>query len=274
MLPTRLPGRSAKTGFRSGSTTDVAGMRQVVGRSQLPCPWVAGWRGRSLVEWRIARMCVRFKSPGENAGSGRIRGNGDRQDACQGASAQSWSIRLRGYSYDQAGAYSVTVVTRRRVTRFGDVTDGEMQLNATGRLIAEGWELLETRYPYVRLGEYVVMPNILHGVIVVYGRNPGGSRTAFTGGDKERHVGATPRKPPGRLVGAFKTVATKRINLARGTPGQSLWQLNYIERLIRNEVELDRVRGHIANNPLKWELDSENPDAIANRRRPSRTQVI
>ena len=96
----------------------------------------------------------------------------------------------------------------------------------------------------------------------------GGSRTAPTGG-----VGhaISQRKPLGRLVGAFKTVTTKKVNLANGTPGQTLWQRNYFERVIRNDEELDRVREYIVNNPLQWELDSENPDAIVNRRRPPRS---
>ena len=85
------------------------------------------------------------------------------------------SIRLEGYSYAQDGAYFVTVVTRGRMTLFGDVIDGDMRLNDTGRMILQLWEWLETRYPYVRLDEYVVMPNHLHGVIVLGDLDAGGS---------------------------------------------------------------------------------------------------
>ena len=59
--------------------------------------------------------------------------------------------------------------------------------------------------------------------------------------------------------GAFKTVSTKQANLAKDTPGQVLWQRNYYERIIRDDEEWNRIREYIANNPLKWEEDSENP---------------
>jgi REP element-mobilizing transposase RayT len=63
----------------------------------------------------------------------------------------------------------------------------------------------------------------------------------------------------GRLIGAFKTVSTKRINLLRNTPGNPLWQRNYYERVIRDDNELLRAREYIASNPLKWDLDKDNP---------------
>ena len=145
-----------------------------------------------------------------------------------------------------------------------------MRLNDTGRLIVDGWEWLAARHQYVELDAYVVMPNHLHGVIVLTadrdadhrrgGSSPrvvprrGGSRTA-----------PTPRKSLSRLVGAFKTVTTKQVNLARGTPGQTLWQRNYYEHVIRNDKEWNRVREYIANNPLRWEMDAENPDANPGR---------
>ena len=62
------------------------------------------------------------------------------------------------------------------------------------------------------------------------------------------------------MIGAFKTVSTKRINTIRNTPGVKLWQRNYYEHVIRNDRDLDRVREYIAANPAKWALDRENPD--------------
>jgi REP element-mobilizing transposase RayT len=95
------------------------------------------------------------------------------------------------------------------------------------------------------------MPNHLHGIIIINDRRRGGSRTAPTA------VGLP--KPLGRLVGAFKTVSTKRINEMRGTPGVPVWQRNYYEHIIRNEVELAHVRQYITDNPARWEDDSEHP---------------
>ena len=79
----------------------------------------------------------------------------------------------------------------------------------------------------------------------------GGSRTAPTGR----------RKPLGRLIGAFKTVSTKRINEKHQTPGDRLWQRNYYERIVRNTDELNRIRRYIIDNPAQWDRDRNNPHA-------------
>ena len=67
------------------------------------------------------------------------------------------------------------------------------------------------------------------------------------------HVAPTQRKPLGRLIGAFKTVSTKRVNDLRSTPGTPLWQRNYHERVIRNNLSLRALRRYIASNPVLWQ---------------------
>ena len=199
------------------------------------------------------------------------------------------SIRLKGYDYTQAGVYFVTIVTQNRACLFGDIVAGEVRLNAFGQAVAETWLWLGTQYGYVELDEWVVMPNHLHGIIIITetdngcptdgGGVGGGSRTAPTvigatgggggvgGGSRTAPtvIASTApmvkRKPLGRLIGAFKTVSTKRINEYRGTPGVVVWQRNYYEHIIRDERSLNRIREYIAANPLRWHLDRENVHA-------------
>jgi putative transposase len=64
----------------------------------------------------------------------------------------------------------------------------------------------------------------------------------------------------GRLIGAFKTVSTKKINILRDAPGTILWQRNYYEHIIRNQDAMDKIGEHIVNNPLSWDLDQLHPD--------------
>ncbi len=125
-----------------------------------------------------------------------------------------------------------------------------MSLNHTGQLVAEAWEWPAVQYPYVALDEYVIMPNHLHGLIAITDHGRGGSRTA------PMSVG---RKPLGRLIGAFKTVTSKRVNLARNTLGQPVWQRNYYEHVVRNDESLTRIRQYILDNPARWPFDRENP---------------
>ena len=90
------------------------------------------------------------------------------------------SLRLRGYDYAQPGAYFVTICVQDHVCLFGDVVEGRMELSPFGEVVAERWEWLEQQYAHVQLDAWVVMPNHLHGIIVLMDDNPcrGGSRTA------------------------------------------------------------------------------------------------
>jgi putative transposase len=167
---------------------------------------------------------------------------------------QRRSMRLPGYDYTQPGAYFVTLVTQNRLRLFGEIVDGEMRLNAVGEIVSQAWQWLARQYPYVDIDEWVIMPNHLHGIIWIVNNDApgrGGSRTAPT------HP-IHPQKPLGRLIGAFKTVSTKQINLLNQTPGAALWQRNYFEHIIRNDDDLRRIRAYISNNPLRWTIDREN----------------
>jgi REP element-mobilizing transposase RayT len=62
------------------------------------------------------------------------------------------------------------------------------------------------------------------------------------------------------MMAGFKSAVTRRINDLRGTPYMAVWQRNYYEHVIRNEDDLDEIREYMVNNPLKWDLDSENPN--------------
>jgi len=67
----------------------------------------------------------------------------------------------------------------------------------------------------------------------------------------------------GAIIRAFKSATTRRINAARGTPGAAVWQRNYYERIVRDEIALERIRAYILANPLRWTLDRENSATAA-----------
>ena len=170
------------------------------------------------------------------------------------------SIRLPCYDYSQDGWYFVTMCALGHNCLFGKFADGQIQLYEYGRSIEKCWKWLAEQYDYVHLDRYVIMPNHMHGIIVILrsGSGKGGSRTAPTEDTRKC-------KPLSRLIGAFKTVSTKQINIIRNTPGQKLWQRNYYEHIIRNEEELNHIRQYIVDNPANWRTDKENPNVTANR---------
>ena|SRR3990172_8475287 len=176
------------------------------------------------------------------------------------------SFRLKGYDYSQTGGYFVTIVAWQREMLFGEIVDGEMKLNEFGKIAAEKWQWLEIRYEYVELGEWIIMPNHIHGILVIRDNGRGGSRSApmddmRSAKKGDSRIAPTPikHKPLGGLIGAFKTVSTKQINLLQNTEGQIVWQRNYYEHIIRNEREMDRIARYIESNPSTWVDDDENP---------------
>ena len=161
-------------------------------------------------------------------------------------------MRLEGYDYRQAGAYFVTVCTQGRACVFGSVADGAMILNDAGALVQEEWCSLPARFPHVCLDTYVVMPNHIHGIIVV---------------DMGGRAPASGVPPLGEIVGAFKSVTTLKyvrgVKCAGWRPFDGrLWQRGYYEHIIRAEESLGKIREYISNNPQQWLLDSENPQRV------------
>ena len=88
------------------------------------------------------------------------------------------SIRLKGYDYSQAGAYFITICTQDRACLFGKVVNGEMRLNDAGRMVLAEWNRLPERFPHLVLDAFVVMPNHVHGIVVI--TNPATDDTATT----------------------------------------------------------------------------------------------
>ncbi|MBC8335631.1 MAG: transposase [Anaerolineales bacterium] len=182
------------------------------------------------------------------------------------------SIRLKGYDYAQAGAYFVTVVTWQRETLCGKVVDEEMVLNDMGEIVQKWWHQIPTHFPNVELGAFVIMPNHIHGIIMITE-----GRGAVPASDTElqelqesqqgRETLPLPfQKHPtlGQIVAYFKYQSTKEINALDGTGAiTKFWQRNYYDRIIRNEREMSRIWDYIEANPARWEKDEENTENIA-----------
>jgi putative transposase len=198
------------------------------------------------------------------------------------------SIRLKGYDYSQNGAYFVTICAQDRTCLFGEIVDGGMQLNEWGQIVASTWQDLPNHVPHVQLDEFVVMPNHVHGILIITDDaddvGAGSYDDVVGAGSCDDVVGAglcddvvgaglepAPTKPARtdtgtrqrhglpEIVRQFKTFSARRINECRGTPGIPVWQRNYYEHVIRDEEDLRRIRQYIVDNPANWARDEDNP---------------
>ena len=176
------------------------------------------------------------------------------------------SIRLKGHDYSQPGAYFVTICTRDQECLFGHVVNGEMRLNDAGEIAQRCWEEIPRHFPLVELDAFVVMPNHVHGIIVIQGR---GEASVPLHVSKERPGSdASPlrQRPNGTQPGSlsaivqnFKYISTRRMNAARSTPGTPVWQRGFYEHVVRDEEELRAIREYVLGNPARWDEDENNP---------------
>lgn len=194
------------------------------------------------------------------------------------------SIRLKGYDHTRSGAYYVTVCTHGRLPLFGDVVNDVMVPNAMGDIVHRCWDAIPEHMPMVVCDAFVVMPNHVHGIIMITdvaagtsvdngspdvdGR--GGEFAAPTDPGRTDDPGGTttPRRPPiaimvknslGHIMQTFKAAVSRQAIrdglMPRGTP---IWQRGYYESIIRDAASHDRIARYIRDNPANWKNDRMN----------------
>ena len=167
------------------------------------------------------------------------------------------SIRLQDYNYASTGLYFVTICIQDRQCLFGEINNDRMILNYMGKMVENQWNILPQRFSNITLDTFVIMPNHIHGIIDIVGKN----ETNNVGARSPRPLlsgRGNPAPTLGQIMAYYKYGTTKQINIIRSTPGIRFWQRNFYEHVIRNEDELDKIRQYIANNPLDWDSDKEN----------------
>tara|TARA_Y100001949_G_scaffold173910_1_gene180357 strand:- start:123 stop:629 length:507 start_codon:yes stop_codon:yes gene_type:complete len=159
------------------------------------------------------------------------------------------SLRLNHYDYATPGGYFLTICTLHRRCILTEPYEQSFRPNEFGDMIETVWFEQSSFYPGVTPGDFVVMPNHVHGILWL---------------DEKNVLNL------GSLVGRYKSVTTRRFkDMARYEPLESgvqkLWQRNYWEHVIRNESDLHRIREYIRDNPRKWNEDRLNPNGLQNR---------
>ena len=196
---------------------------------------------------------------------------------------QRRSGHLPDYDYSLPGAYFVTTCTHNREQMFGMVDNGRMILNRLGEVVQRCWHDLPYYYPSVQLDAFVVMPNHVHGIIILTdvesrasvgaglhgarptnGLSPMGpdTRTNATRTRPAPTVGDAGRVSLREVVRALKSFSAIRINGIRNSRGVPVWQRGYHDHVIRTDADLKDIRLYIQNNPLRWSLDPDNPDSM------------
>ena len=153
--------------------------------------------------------------------------------------------RLSGYDYSKSGYYHVTICTEGRKPVLSTVGRGlapaanTVTLTEIGKTAEEQLLLLESRYPFVRIDRYVIMPNHIHIVFALFGKT----------------AGASPRPTLFDIVCAYKSCTTRICNKLLQTPERKIFQTSFYDEIIRNQAAYDEISKYIFENPMKWEED-------------------
>lgn len=167
--------------------------------------------------------------------------------------------RLRDYDYSQDGYYFVTICTQHRREWFGKARNGKIDLNIFGEIAGDLWAEIPKHFQYIGIDEFAVMPNHVHGILIVgqdlvgnaYMRSYRGNAFMHSLQDKTKML--LPK-----VIQQYKSSVTRKINsLRKGLHFE--WQKSFYDHVVRDEKSLEYIREYIQNNPLKWELDRENP---------------
>lgn len=156
----------------------------------------------------------------------------------------------------------MTIVVRDRECALGEVKDDTVVLSALGAAAADCWKKIPQHHAGVELDEYLIMPNHVHGIIII---NDLACRDVQlnvpTKANIRRSLPVSPRK--GSLSVIVRTFKAAVTTWARNNGfGYFGWQARFHDHIIRNEADLHRIRTYVANNPLQWAIDEENPECV------------
>ena len=190
------------------------------------------------------------------------------------------SARLQHYDYRTNGAYFITICTHQQVRFFGECLDGEMKLSTMGAIVQGFWYEIPKHFAFVSLGEFVVMPNHVHGILILNNTVETLHCNVSTNAAQPEqswqpvqtlHCNVSTDAPKNEffsaispdagsistIVRSYKSICSKHIHLA--FPAQNFrWQARFYDHIIRDEPAYEKISNYILHNPASWEDDKFN----------------
>lgn len=181
------------------------------------------------------------------------------------------SIRLQNWDYRWAGVYFITFCTRNREHYFGTIENGRMQLSAIGIIADVLWHEIKNHANNVELGAYVVMPNHVHGMLILKTGDSVETGHALSlqpqppqpqppkpqptdpshsiGQQRFQHIG---NNSVSSIIGSYKSAVSKHAHRLGYEFG---WQTGFYDHVIRDQPSFERIQTYINENPMKWNGD-------------------
>lgn len=168
--------------------------------------------------------------------------------------------RLKGYDYAQNGFYFLTICTKNRAEFFGKIQNGGMVLNQFGEITRQCWKDIPIHFPDVSLGEFIVMPNHIHGILILDRQSVGNNNPLIIGNNNYCSLRKIPwqtqlSRSISSVIRGFKIGATQYFH--QNNNFEFAWQKSFYDHIIRNEKAYYQIQQYIINNPINWEMDKD-----------------
>lgn len=198
------------------------------------------------------------------------------------------SIRLKNYDYSGSGAYFITICVHNRENLFGKIENNKTILNDAGQIAFNEWIKTPEMRPNIQLDAFVIMPNHVHGILIIndscrgtmhrapttthraptttanFNTNINNAHGTHNHARQIEQFGKPTSNTIPTIIRGYKSSVTKQINIIRTTPGIPVWQRNYYEHVIHDTKGLNRIKEYIVKNPLSWDTDKYNLSKYGN----------
>lgn len=173
------------------------------------------------------------------------------------------SIRLPAYDYSQPGAYFITICTFQKRPIFGEIREGGINLNFAGKVAEAQIQRFHQRFLNLEILTFVIMPNHVHLLLEIADHRRG--KASHTNSMESASIRRAPTEDFGKpqpgsiptIVRSYKSSVSYRIKGIRNIAEDKIWQRNYYEHVIKDEVDLQNTYDYIDTNPQNWENDPE-----------------
>lgn len=181
------------------------------------------------------------------------------------------SVRLKNWDYRNNGAYFITINTGNRKHFFGEIINSEMQLSPIGEYAENFWMEIPKHFPFVELGNFVIMPNHTHGILIINNPNPvislhcneinkslqcneiDKSLQCNDSTGNQYFSDISPKSGSiSTIIRSYKSVVSKHARLLNP---EFNWQPKFHDHVIRNSESFERIQNYIENNPSNWKED-------------------
>ena len=172
------------------------------------------------------------------------------------------SVRLKNWDYRNNGAYFITINTGNRKHFFGEIINSEMQLSPIGEYAENFWMEIPKHFPFVELGNFVVMPNHTHGILIINNTDSvislqcnemDKSLQCNDSTGNQYYSDISPKSGSiSTIIRSYKSVVSKHARLLNP---EFNWQPKFHDHVIRNSESFERIQNYIENNPSNWKED-------------------